>query len=86
METGGGAMADRRPIQLDLQGFLKWYQHYREQPRPNQMQYLKSVLDVLVPGDSTEQEKLQFIRDEIAAGRRMVSDDTDLLAFLTLTM
>ena len=65
-------MADFGTLQIDLKGFLKFNEYSKGQHRPSQDEMLKKVLDWLVPGDKTEQEKLQYIRDKVAAGRRVV--------------
>jgi hypothetical protein len=47
------------------QNFLKWYNENKDvSPKA-----VKSFLDAYVKGDGTDEEKLQFLRAEIAAGR-----------------
>jgi hypothetical protein len=57
-------MADTKNIGLSLQGFLNWYDSHRGEPTS------REALDALIRGGETEKEKLQFIRDEIAAARK----------------
>lgn len=46
---------------IDLQGFLKWYAHFKK----DEPETVRRVLDALVPGNGTEEQKLQAIRNEI---------------------
>jgi len=58
--------AETKRVWVRLEGLLKWYEHFKYDPRSQE------VIDALieVPGGATVEEKIQIIRDEIAAGRK----------------
>ena len=48
------------------QKFLRWYETYQHASP----EAVAKMLDAFVQGSGTDAEKLQFIRDEVAAGRK----------------